>query len=345
MLKGIGNYYQKLVFTVIAGLILLLIYHGIKMLLLLFAGALLAILWRGISRWVCTRTKISFNICLPVVILLNIGSIVLFFWLAYPSIAEQATRLSEELPKAITQLENNLRDTQVGSFLLELVNTDQKFMDNISGEMGKLFTAFTDTLGVLIDILLILVFALFLVGNPGLYVRGFLHLIPKEKRERVLEVIVRTKDTLFRWFIGKIVDMFSIFVMTLLGLWLLGMPLIFTFALIAFFFSFVPNIGPIISLIPPLAISFIEGPNMPLYVALLYLGVQMFESYFITPKIQQRAAFVPPVLLLLVQFLFAAFIGVLGLLLSTPLLVGLMVPIQMLYVKDYLGDNTLEEEN
>lgn len=343
MFKEIKPYPTKLAFTIIIGLLLFLIYHGINILLLLFTGALLAILWRGISWWLSARLKIPFRYLLPVVILLNIGSIVAFFWLSAPNIGEQVDRLVQEIPIVVQELKRDMESTNLGRRIITAIeNSQEDAMSNIMGEMGRVFNVFSVTIGVVIDILLVLIFALFLVANPRLYIEGFLHLVPEEKTGRIREVIRETKNTLFRWFIGKIADMLSIFILTLIGLWILGMPLVFTFALIAFLFSFVPNIGPIISVVPPMAIAFLEGPKMPLYVGLLYLGIQLFESYFITPKIQQRAAFVPPVLLLLVQFLFAAFIGVLGLLLATPILVAFMVVIKMLYVEDYLNDHSVE---
>lgn len=343
MFKEIKPFPTKLIFTIIIGLLLLLIYHGINILLLLFTGALLAILWRGISWWLSAKTNIPFKYILPIVIVLNIGSIVAFFWLSAPNISEQVDRLVQEIPVVITELKQDIENTALGKRIVTAIEDNQEdAISNYMGELGRVFNIFTVTIGVVIDILLILIFALFLVANPQLYIEGLLHLVPKEKTERVREVLMETKNTLFRWFMGKIVDMFSIFILTLIGLWILGMPLVFTFALIAFLFSFVPNIGPLISVIPPMALAFLEGPKMPLYIGLLYLGIQLFESYFITPKIQQRAAFVPPVLLLLVQFLSAAFIGVLGLLLSTPILVAFIVVIKMLYVEDYLGDHSVE---
>lgn len=343
MFNEIKPYPTKLIFTIVIVLLLFLIYHGLQVLLLLFTGALLAILWRGSSRWLAARIKLPFKYILPVVIFLNIGSIVAFFWLSAPNIGHQVDRLVQEIPTVAREIKADMEGTDLGRRIIQAIEENQD--DAVSGylgEIGRVFNIFTVTIGVVIDILLILIFALFLVADPRLYIEGFLHLVPKDKKERIRQVITETKNTLFRWFIGKIVDMFSIFILTLIGLWILGMPLVFTFALIAFLFSFVPNIGPLISVVPPMAIAFLEGSKMPLYIGLLYLGIQLFESYFITPKIQQRAAFVPPVLLLLVQFLFAAFIGVLGLLLATPILVAFMVIIRMLYVEDYLNDHSVE---
>lgn len=316
-------------------MIVMAIYHGARFFLLVFAGSLIAILWRGLAYWVAEKTKISFKWALPSIIILNIGLIILFFVLASPNISVQAQRLIQEIPRAIEKVEESLNNSQFGRNLLDSFQNG----DVTGDQVKKAFDIVSGTMNFFVDSLLILAFGLFLAADPGLYKRGILALVPNKFKGQADSLLKEQKHVLFRWFIGKIIDMFSIFIMTLIGLSLLDMPMVFTFALIAFFFSFVPNIGPVISAIPPMAIALLDSPQKMLYVGLLYLGIQLTESYFITPNVQKRASYVPPVILLLVQFLLAKFLGVLGLFLSTPLLVLLMVTINKLYVENYLQND------
>ncbi|ELR68115.1 hypothetical protein C900_00941 [Fulvivirga imtechensis AK7] len=336
----IRHFISRLVIVIIALALVMLLYHGARYFLLLFTGALMAILWRGIARWIERKTKLKFKMALPFVILLNIGAIVVFVWLASPSIAEQVDRLSQEIPKVVDRVESQLQNSDLGRRILNTVNAGEEELP--SGQLKRAFTVFSGTMNFLIDILLIIAFSLFLAAGPHLYTKGVLYMTPNQYQDTVRDLFSRMNNTLFRWFIGKIVDMFSIFVMSIIGLWLLDMPLIFTFALIAFFFSFVPNIGPVLSAVPPVAIAFLDSSQKALYVGLLYLGIQLIESYFVTPNVQKHASYVPPVLLLLVQFLLAKFLGVLGLFLSTPILVMVMVLVQKLYVEERLGNYELE---
>lgn len=320
-------------------LVIITLYHGARFFLLLFAGALIAILWRGVSRWLAEKTNAKFKYILPAVIILNIGLIVLFFWLSSPNITEQVNRLAEKIPQVIERVEESMRNSLVGQEVIQGFENGG-MSDN---QMKQVFNVFSGTLNFLVDIVLILAFALFLSFDPGLYRKGIMELVPSQYKDTAKDLLNRLRYVLYRWFLGKILDMFSIFVMTIIGLWILDMPMIFTFALIAFFFSFVPNIGPIISAIPPVAIAFLDSPQKALYVGLLYLGIQMTESYLVTPNVQKRASYVPPVVLLLVQFLLAKFLGVLGLFLSTPLLILVMVAVNKLYIENYLGKKKLQE--
>jgi len=57
------------------------------------------------------------------------------------------------------------------------------------------------------------------------------------------------------------------------------------------------------SAVPAVLVGLSAGPQQALWVALLYLGVQMFESYGITPLIQRRVVRIPPALLVLFQLM------------------------------------------
>src|SRR5690606_7588327 len=74
------------------------------------------------------------------------------------------------------------------------------------------------------------------------------------------------------------------------------------------------------------------------WVVALYVGVQGIENYLVTPIVEGRAVALPPALLIAAGVLLAVVFGVLGVLLSTPLTVALVVLVQALYVEDTLGD-------
>lgn len=61
----------------------------------------------------------------------------------------------------------------------------------------------------------------------------------------------------------------------------------------------------------------------------------------ITPLIQQRAVALPPGLILGTQVIVGGLLGALGLALATPLLATAVVLVDMLYIKDVPGDESL----
>ena len=155
-------------------------------------------------------------------------------------------------------------------------------------------------------------------------------------RDRADEVLRETGATLRSWLSAKLMTMAVVGVPTALGLWIAGVPLPFALGLFAGLLAFIPNLGPIIGLLPALLLAFPEGQSTVLTVLAIYLGVQTLETYIITPLIQQRKVSLPPALVIAAQLVFGVLFGILGLALATPILAALKTIIRLVYVDDYL---------
>jgi predicted PurR-regulated permease PerM len=141
------------------------------------------------------------------------------------------------------------------------------------------------------------------------------------------------------WFVGRLTSMAILGTLTALGLWFLGMKAALLLGVLAGLLSFVPYLGPILSAIPALLIATLDPSVSLVSVALLYAGIQFFESYLITPLVQERAVSIPPVVLISAQAIMGVLSGIIGILLATPLAVTTIVLVQTLYVEERLGDD------
>jgi predicted PurR-regulated permease PerM len=133
--------------------------------------------------------------------------------------------------------------------------------------------------------------------------------------------------------------MLVIGVLVTIGFWIIDLPFALTLGIITALLSFIPFIGPFLSYIPAVLVALLESPMQVLYVSIVYFAIQILESYFITPNIEHKAVFIPPALLISMQILMGALMGIMGVLFATPLAVVFIILIQMLYVRDVLGDS------
>jgi predicted PurR-regulated permease PerM len=119
-------------------------------------------------------------------------------------------------------------------------------------------------------------------------------------------------------------------------LWILGLPLVLAQALLSGLLTFIPNLGPTLTVVPPMAIALLQNPYKPFFVLGMYVAIQQIETNLLTPFVMAKQVSLLPAVTLLSQVFFATFFGFFGLLLALPLTVVAQVWLQEVLVKDVL---------
>lgn len=327
-------------------LLLVLVYHTIDVLLLIFAAVLLAIFLRGLAHLINQYTRLSEGLSVLLVSFLLVVIIAGAIALLAPSVAEQAKHLREELPKSAQKVGNYISQFSWGRTIIEQMPSADDIMAKIgaSSLLTSVGGIFSSTMGAVGNFFVVILLSIYIASEPRFYVRGFIKLFPIDNRPRVREVLIGIFETLRWWLIGKAGSMIFIALLTWIGLSLLGVPLALTLGLIAGLLSFIPNFGPIISAIPAILLAFIDDPIKAVYVLALFVVIQLIESNVVTPLIERETIELPPALTIIFQLALGILIGGLGLVLATPMLAVIMVIVQMVYIHDVLGDNDTEVE-
>jgi predicted PurR-regulated permease PerM len=315
--------------------LVLLLWFALTYVLLVFFGALIALLLRAPTDWLVRRTALPDGAALAivgVVLAAVLGAVGYFFG---QTIASQTMELVARLPEIVETLLERLRSHPWGERLLAYASESGK-PANTSEVVGGAVRVAGSTLEGFAHAAIVVFFAIFLAAQPKLYVDGAVRLVPVRGRRRAREVMEAIGDVLQRWLVGQAVLMACIFVLSGIGLFLLGAPLALPLALLAGLLNFIPYVGPIAAAVPAVLVGFSEGPQMALYVALLFAGVQAVEGYVLEPIVQRRAVYLPPALILFGQMVLGLVGGPLGIILATPLTAALVVVVRMLYVEDGL---------
>ena len=88
--------------------------------------------------------------------------------------------------------------------------------------------------------------------------------------------------------------MLAVGILTAIGLWSADLPAALAVGVLAGGLSFVLYIGPIAAAVPALLIALPTWPRGPLWVLVIYTGVQFLEGNVITPFVENRAVSLPP---------------------------------------------------
>lgn len=306
-------------------MLVLLLWKLMEGLILLFAAAVFAVALRSLVRLLERATPLRGPWALAVSAAVLLIALAAFFALIGWRIADQIDPLAQAVTSASNQLREYLRASASGQAVLRLVTSAS---DSAGQSLGTGLRAASGTVGVLIDIVLVVFIGLFLAADPALYRRGVLRLAPVAMRPRVANTLDALEVALRHWLGGVLVTMICVGTLTWIGLWLLGIPLALSIGFLAGLTEFVPYLGPIVSAVPAVLVAFSHGMAPAMEVLGLYLLVHATEAYVLVPIIQRRAVALPPALGLMAVLVFGLLFGAPGVILAHPLMVCTMILIE-----------------
>lgn len=317
----------------------------INVILVIFAGILLAVLLHGMSRWLSERTPLPPRPALGAVVVGLITAIGGSVWLAAAQVASHVDEIVATLPARLEEAERTVAAQWWGPWVLENVPHTETWLGAQDLALSSLAEGASTVMQVVTAVVLVLFFGLFLATNPSVYLRGALYLAPRQRRSRLAEAAEAVGEALETYLLTKIVSMLAAGLIATIGLWLLDVPLSVSLGVLTGLLFFVPIVGPLIAMTLAVAMALLDGPLTALAVLGLYLGIQALDGYLLKPLVYRRALDFPPALTLGAQVLMGVLVGGLGVALASPLALTLWVLVRMLYVEDVLNEPSFDESN
>ncbi len=263
-----------------------------QVLLLVFAAVVFAVvLNRVVRRLRRSGAKRGIAIALTVITFLVI--LVGLFALIGPSFIEQLQQLVSLTPTFLEQLRNRLNSlqTRIPEQLLSVRNLGNlipRLQPLVTQLLGNVYIWFSDLLGIILNFLLVIVLTIMLLANPMPYRRGLVLLFPAFYRRRVYEILSECEANLVGWMTATLIDMAAIAFVSFIGLSILGIPLALANALLAGLLEFIPNIGPVLSVFPPVAVALLVSPWKAVAVLVLYILIQQLEAYVLAEMLNVK---------------------------------------------------------
>lgn len=281
-------------------------------------ASLMAIFFVGTADRIDKRLPGGKKLWISVLILLILGSLALVGWISSEPVAAQFDELGSSISPAVMDINQWLSKFGWGQRVVDV--TGELDLSAFLPQIDGLATTIFESIAIFF---VVLVAGVFLSYEPGRYRDGLLFFAKDTKRAS--RTVDKLQDRLYRWTIGRLASMGVVFVLTWIGLAVLGVPLAFLLALIAGILSFIPNFGPILSAVLAAIVGLSVSPTLALWILLLFVVVQLLESNLISPLIERKSVYLPPGLILIVQAFMGLAFGILGLVVATPIIVGAVV--------------------
>lgn len=180
---------------------------------------------------------------------------------------------------------------------------------------------FTSFLGIFGDFILILFYVIFILSEFDSIKERIIHAYSKERAER----IIKTLDAIFvdvrTYMSGKTIISAILGILSGLILWIFGVDFYFIWGFLIFLMHFIPSIGALIAISLPAIVMFLQFDNLftPIFVTIILIVMQNVIGNIVEPKVLGDQLNLSPLLLLLSLFLGGYIWGIVGMVLSVPI--------------------------
>ncbi len=239
---------------------------------------------------------------------------VLNILLIFPPLVKEINLFFKQLPSFIQPyLMNNLVFFDLKNFLNQIPNLANDLLSIIKNLFSNLMFIITT-----------LFFGFYLTLDKDFLKKSFKKFLEDNEAEKLAFIINQGEKRAASWFWGELILMFVVGLLTYLGLNLIGMS---TYALplafLAGLLEIVPNLGPVLAAIPAILIGLSQSINLGIYNLALYILVQQLENNLIVPLIMKKVVGIHPIVTLLGLLIGGKLAGILGALLSVPIIIFL----------------------
>lgn len=325
--------------------LLLFTWYYSATLFLIFAGMLLGVALNALTTMLARAVKLPHALRLSIVCLVLAILLSGVVFLGGTTIAQQATALSDTIKGQLVGVKAFLERNGIDTSYFELGNSSATppasstpatatpapapthnlpSAGTIASSGGAIvsqtFKLLLGTVSAVGNFFIVLFLGLTFAAQPSVYRKGLLFMAPARHRAHATVIVDRISETLERWLIAQMITMFVVFVVTWIGLTIIGVQGSFILGIQAGLLTFIPTVGALIGGLIVVLASLASGWVAAFSAFLLFLGIHALESYILTPMLQRQALEIPPATLFAFQILLGVVFGIWGLALALPLM-------------------------
>ncbi len=328
--RGVGAAVGVLVVVAIATVLV----GAAHVLVLIAVSILLAAGLEPAVGWLRGRTGLGRS---TTILLVYAGFMVLvgiLVFLIVPAAVSQLTEFSNRLPVLLGELRAfaaGFRPAVVAEGLTGAIDALAATLRDPQAEpdpedLVQVGLAVGDAVISVITVLTLVFF--WLTGHQRLQ-RFVLALLPPANRSGVRRGWNEVETRLGLWVRGQAILMGTIFVLTTVAYFVLGLPNALLLGVIAGLAEIIPIVGPLLGAIPALLVAAVTGDiQLVLLVAGVYVVIQVVEGNVLVPMVMKSTIGVPPFLVVVSLVIGAATGGLVGALLAVPLVAALVVVLE-----------------
>ncbi len=226
---------------------------------------------------------------------------------------DQLTAALGENPTDALQLEN-----------FDFIGTIRGFLSTVT---GPTFSFIGRAFSVLINMILLLTMMFYLLKDGAKFVDSIVRVVPPDYQHDARRLMHELGEVWNAYLRGQIILSSFVGILVFIVASLIGLPNAPVLGLISFTLEFIPNIGPLIALIPAALLGLLSesstipglsGLGFAAVVIVLWLIIQNVQAIFITPRVMGDSLDLHPIVVIIGVLVGASLAGALGVILAAP---------------------------
>jgi predicted PurR-regulated permease PerM len=341
-------------FFIGVGLLLFILYQVRTLIVYIIAACVLALLCRPLVFFLRRRLHVGKTYGAIIALLVFLGLTAGLTFMFVPMLAEQTKNIalydSDNIQEELDKIYGKISEySGTSKKAVEDVVDDAGIEEKVTGEMDdKEVPTLLDTLlGIMtqlsIGLFSILFMSFFMLKDHNSIQRFVLAMIPAAHRERTINSLDKIKNLLSRYFVGLVLQIFVLFIIYAITLFLVGTENALIVAFFCALFNIIPYAGPLIGAVLMAALTITSHVELdfsqeilPL-VGYVMIGVtvgQLIDNFVSQPFIYSNSVKSHPMEIFVIIIAAGLLFGITGMMVAVPAYAVLKVILKEFFWKN-----------
>lgn len=234
----------------------------------------------------------------------------------FPQIASEVKKALQNLSQWIhsefpSHYANKMLRGLTESFLVEVRNIGMVVFHQTLPFMFRLFSSMA-------IVFIVPLVTFYILMDADKYKKGFMRLIPADKKQNVLELFKKIDITLGRFIRGQLIVCVCIGISVAIVLSLWGIEYSLLIGVFSGVIDIIPYVGVIVSMVPAVLLALLKSPWIAIGVFLTLIIIHWSEGHIIIPLVVGQVVGLPPLVIIVSLLAGAELMGIPGMFLAVP---------------------------
>lgn len=202
-----------------------------------------------------------------------------------------------------------------------IIGNIERLEYNINNKLYGFVEGIIFTFSKTISLILIPILTFYFIKDKDYFKERALGLLPEKYRQDTRDIVIKIDQALGNFIRGRLIMALYVGLATSLLLFIFRIDFALIIGLLTGVADIIPYLGPLLGFMPAVFFAFLHSRAKAIWVGLLFLGIQWVENNILAPRILGKSLGMHPISILLALVIGGGIFGVMGMILSIPILV------------------------